>query len=365
MEAAEHHFLKGFTPAARERLLASLIRKDYPDGAFLFQQGDPADGVYLVLNGHVEIVRVAGSQEKILDLIQPHDYFGEVAVLDGLGRSTAARARGAASIAKIPGDVLLDVLATGPGSLTLDLLNHVLSHLRKATDMLVREAIHREKLSLVGGMANSLMHDLRTPVTNIRLSADLINTDPAAAKVPQWCDGIGLQCDRLVAMAEELMEFSRGESRLALTRTTASAFFDQFKALNEGFLNPPGVEIVFKAEPVEVELDVMRMQRVLQNLVSNGIDALHGKAGARLEIEARVEKSSFLLSVTDNGPGIPLEIQGGIFEPFVTHGKTKGIGLGMAIVQNIVTAHGGTITFDTSPERGTTFLVRLPQEITA
>ena len=342
-----------------------MVRKDYPDGAFLFQQGDPADGVYLVLDGHVEIVRIAGNQEKILDLIQPHDYFGEVAVLDGLGRSTAARARGTASIAKIPGDVLLDVLATGPGALTLDLLHHVLSHLRKATDMLVREVVHREKLSLVGGMAGALMHDLRTPVTNIRLSADLIHSNPAAVKVPHWCDGIRLQCDRLVGMAEELMEFSRGESRLATTRTTALAFLDQFKALNDGFLNPAEAEVIFKAEAVEVEIDVLRMLRVLQNLVSNGMDALQGRTGARLEIAARVERSSFLLSVADNGPGIPLEIRDRIFEPFVTLGKTKGIGLGMAIVQNIVTAHGGTITFETSPERGTTFLVRLPQSTAA
>ena len=174
MEASDHHFLEGFTPVARERLLASMIRQDYADRDYLFAQGDAADGVYLVLKGEVEIVRIAGTHEKILDLIPSGDYFGEVAVLDGLGRSTAARARGATSIAKIPGNVLLDVLATGPGALTLSLLQHVLTHLRKATDLVVREVVHKEKLSLVGEMASSLMHDLRNPLTGIRLSADLM-----------------------------------------------------------------------------------------------------------------------------------------------------------------------------------------------
>jgi len=158
------------------------------------------------------------------------------------------------------------------------------------------------------------------------------------------------------------MEFSRGESRLAVTPINVMAFLDQFKALNEEFLHPPGIEIVFKAEPVEIEIDVMRMQRVLQNLVTNAIEALQQTAKARIAIEAWVEDSTFRLSVEDNGPGIPEGIQSRIFEPFVTHGKSKGTGLGMAIVRNIVTAHGGTITFETAHDRGTTFLISLPQK---
>jgi signal transduction histidine kinase len=361
MEMPDHHFLQGFTPDARERLLAAMVRRDFVDGEYLFRQGDPADGVYLVLAGEVEIVRTAGAQEKVLDRIESNDYFGEVAVLDGLGRSTAARARGTTSVAKVPGEDLLVVLASGPGSLTLSLLKHVLTHLRKATDMVVSEVVHKEKLSLVGEMASSLMHDLRTPVSSIRLSADLINVAAANGKVPQWCDGIRLQCDRLVGMAAELMEFSKGESRLCLARTTITAFLDQFRNLNEGFLQPAGMDVIFKAEPGEMEIDVMRMQRVLQNLVTNAIEALDGTPKPRLEIRAWVKDAQFHLAVEDNGPGIPEAIQSRIFEPFVTHGKTKGIGLGMAIVRNIVTAHGGNIQFDTTPGRGTTFLVSLPQ----
>ncbi len=233
--------------------------------------------------------------------------------------------------------------------------------LLKATDLVVREVVHKEKLSLVGEMASSLMHDLRTPVSSIRLSADLINASAHNGKVPQWCDGIRLQCDRLVGMAAEVMEFSKGESRLALTRTTITAFLDQFQNLNEGFLDSDRLQIVFKAEPGEVDLDVMRMQRVLQNLVTNAIEALDGTPKPRLEIRAWVKDATLHLAVEDNGPGIPEAIQSRIFEPFVTHGKTKGIGLGMAIVRNIVTAHGGTITFHTAPG-GTTFLVTLPQK---
>jgi signal transduction histidine kinase len=338
-----------------------MIREDHPDGAYLFHEGDVADGVYLVLDGQVEIVRAAGTHEKILYSIPLGDYFGEVAVLDGLGRSTAARARGATSIAKIPGPALLEALAAGPDALTPGLLQHVLADLRRATDLVVREVVHKEKLSLVGEMANSLMHDLRSPVSKIRLGADLIDATYRDGKAPEWCDGIRLQCDRLVGMTAELMEFSKGESRLDLSRTNTTAFLEQFNTFNEGCLVPTGIEIRLNAEPAEIEIDAMRMHRVLQNLVTNAVEALHLTPQPRLEIRAWVKDSIFYLAVKDNGPGIPAAIQSRIFEPFVTQGKSRGIGLGMAIVHNIVTAHGGTINFETAPEQGASFLVSLPQ----
>jgi len=362
MEMTSHRFFANFHPEARQRLLGSMIPLDYPDGAYLFHQGDPADGVYLVLKGHVEIVRTAGTHAIILEAIAPDDYFGEVAVLDGLGRSAAARARGAASVAKVPGTVLLEILATAPGTLTLGLLQHVLSDLRRATDQVVSEVVHKEKLALVGEMAGSLMHDLRIPASSIRLSADLIEAVSPEGKVPQWCHGIRQQCDRLVGMTAELMEFSKGESKLALSRITTTAFLEQFKALNERGLIPSQVEVLFHAEPAEIEIDVMRMQRVLQNLVSNAVEVLEATTKPRIEIEAWLKGAAFHLTVKDNGPGIPAGIQSRIFEPFVTHGKSKGIGLGMAIVRSIVTAHGGTITFATDPAQGTTFLIKLPQK---
>ena len=69
-----------------------------------------------------------------------------------------------------------------------------------------------------------------------------------------------------------------------------------------------------------------------------------------------------LISAIDNGPGIPESIRATLFEPFVTHGKSDGTGLGMAIVKKIIDAHGGTITFDTEEGKGTSFNVHLPQE---
>jgi len=362
MDARSNRFLIDFTEAGRERLVGQLLHEDYASGAYLFQEGDAADGVCLVLHGEVEIVKHAGNSEQVLGYFSAGDFLGEVAVLDGQGRSTSARAKGDVSIAKIPRDQLLEALAAEPVSLTISLFQQVLSHLRKTNDLFVHEVVHKEKLSLVGEMASALMHDVRNPVSGIQLAADLIGMNHSDEETVLCCNRIRLQCDRLVGMATELLEFSRGESKLNISRTTIAAFLDQFKILNEEyFLSHANIAFTVEGEPVEVAIDSMRLLRVVQNLVTNAVEAIGAKPDSCVEIRGGINEEIFYLTVSDNGPGIPEAVQSRIFEPFVTYGKSGGTGLGMAIVSNVVKAHGGAITFETRVGEGTAFLIQLPK----
>ncbi len=363
MDARENRFLEGFTPEGRERLMSQMVSVELPAGAYLFHEGDPADGVCLVLDGEVEIVKTASNREKVLGCFHAGDFLGEVAVLDGFGRSTDARARTAAVIATIPATPLLEVLDAEPVSLTLGLFQNVLTHLRNTNDLFVQEVVRKEKLSLVGEMASSLMHDLRNPISGIHLAADLITMNHTDDETVHCCDKIRLQCDRLVAMASELLEFSRGETRLDLNRTDTNAFLQRFVTLNEDYFKRTGLGFNIKAEPAPIEIDSMRLLRLVQNLVSNAVDALASKPGGCIDVKAWVRDSIFYLTVKDNGPGIPEAIRDRIFEPFVTHGKKNGTGLGMAIARNVVSAHRGTLTFTTELGKGTEFLVQIPQSV--
>ncbi len=94
--------------------------------------------------------------------------------------------------------------------------------------------------------------------------------------------------------------------------------------------------------------------------MTNAVEALQGRADGCIRLVAWVEDGFFSLSVSDNGPGIPDSIRNRVFEPFVTHGKKGGIGLGMAIVQNVVMAHKGKVKLETGPS-GTSFLIQIPQ----
>src|SRR5476651_1581725 len=117
MDVRANRFLEGFSPGGRERLIGHLVYQELGAGEYLFREGDPAEGVCLVLEGQVEIVKTIGAREQILATFGPGDFLGEVAVLDGHGRSTDARTRGPASVAWIPTTDLLQVLISEPVTL--------------------------------------------------------------------------------------------------------------------------------------------------------------------------------------------------------------------------------------------------------
>jgi signal transduction histidine kinase len=362
MDVRENRFLEGFSPAGRDRLVGYLTYQDLGAGEYLFREDDPADGVCLVLEGEVEILRTAGDGEHILTSIGAGDFLGEVAVLDGHGRSTDARAREATGVAWIPRNALLEVLVTEPVTLTLHLFQNVLAVLRQTNDLYIEEAVRKKKLSLIGEMAGSLMHDLRNPVTAIQLAADLVKMDHSDEETVRCCETIRLQCDRVMAMAEELLEFSRGEARLHLESTDTTVLVQRFLAFNDDSSRPPGLKFTILAEPAEIEIDSMRLLRVLQNLVANAVDAVNSRPDGRLDVRVWVRDGILHLTVRDNGSGIPAQIRDRLFEPFVTHGKTGGTGLGLAIVLNVVAAHRGKISVETEGGQGTEFLIRIPQD---
>jgi nitrogen fixation/metabolism regulation signal transduction histidine kinase len=111
-----------------------------------------------------------------------------------------------------------------------------------------------------------------------------------------------------------------------------------------------------------IEADRGRVRQILNNLLTNAIEALESRPDARVEIATRLEGhgSSFaLVSVCDNGPGFKSELLDRIFDPYVTS-KPKGTGLGLAIVKKIVEEHGGRLEADNLPEGGARIRVALP-----
>ena len=188
MDAHSNKFWVGFSPEGKERLLACLVLESYLDDEGLFQQGDPADGVYLVLSGSVEILVRIGNHEQIVGQFVEGEFLGEVAVLDGGGRSASARAHGPVTVGKIPKEILMGVLLQESSAVTLNVFQQLLAYLRHTNRLFVGEMLHKEKLSVVGEMARSLMHDLRNPLTGIRLSADLMAIkDPENAETIRCC----------------------------------------------------------------------------------------------------------------------------------------------------------------------------------
>jgi signal transduction histidine kinase len=117
------------------------------------------------------------------------------------------------------------------------------------------------------------------------------------------------------------------------------------------------VELELVPCDAQVRVDPNKLLRVLQNLVTNGAEAMPD--GGTVRVICSCDGDSVEIRVSDEGPGIPEEIRESFFEPFVTHGKRSGTGLGTAIAKTLVEAHGGSIEL-TADSLGATFLITIP-----
>jgi signal transduction histidine kinase len=161
-------------------------------------------------------------------------------------------------------------------------------------------------------------------------------------------------------MQREVLEFARGERSIFVRKVFLRKFFADIARQ---------IELEIAKRPIELQIDVDsklvarfdegRMARAIHNLARNAIEAM-ADSGGKLSIEARQENSDLVIIVRDTGPGIPAEIEGRLFQSFVTMGKKDGTGLGLAIVRKIAEEHGGSVTVSSSPS-GAAFTLRLPQ----
>jgi signal transduction histidine kinase len=224
----------------------------------------------------------------------------------------------------------------------------------------MEEVVRKEKLQAVGEMASSIIHDFKNPMTSIRLAADVLSDRQPDETTSQFCQIIQRQVTRMVAMAQEVLDYCRGEARLNREKTTVRDLFKEIEVLNEDYLRANNIRISFQPVGVPLEVDRNRIIRALQNLLSNAVEAL-SPGGGKIEFSAgQPGPSEVEIRVADNGPGVPEEIRDTLFDPFVTAGKRQGTGLGLAIAKAVIEAHGGVISCRTSPGAGTTFIIRLP-----
>ena len=113
------------------------------------------------------------------------------------------------------------------------------------------------------------------------------------------------------------------------------------------------------ASEVAVRVDPNKLKRAIFNLARNAKEAFEDTAG-HVWLHASVEDGQLTLTTRDDGPGIPPEMEGRLFESFATHGKDYGTGLGLAIVKRVVDAHEGAIDVQSAPDKGTTITITIP-----
>jgi len=225
---------------------------------------------------------------------------------------------------------------------------------------LVEDRVRAERTLAIGQMARAIVHDLRSPLASIRGLAELLHErapdqDPSRPHLAT----IMAEVDRLTGLTGDLLQFSSQAPPLQRSSTRLADLVRQTLKPLEARLQRRGISLSLGLdEEARASVDAPRLLRVLHNLIANSLDAMSD--GGLLDIRCQRSNGSCLVSVRDTGCGMPEEVRRRVFEPFVTHGKPHGTGLGMAIVQKIVEEHGGRIEVDSAPGRGTTIVLGFP-----
>ena len=345
-------------------LAAKAQPRAFNEGDCLFREGDAGDGLYILLEGRVDITARSGpGREHILSQMEPGDYFGEMSVFDGGTRSASAFARTAVSTVFLPSEEVLDLLGRAP-RLAVSLVRDASLRMRDFNRRFLRESLRAERLAMLERLARTIVHDFRNPLNVIGIAADMSAEPNAGTETRKSSrDRIRTQVEVLNRMMQELMDFTRGvDQNVVLPRIPYTDFLRGvlLELSAESSRRGIHVEVRSPVPSVEVRIDPPRMSRVFTNLTQNAFDALSGHPSGCLGIEVTVEGEKVVTTIRDNGPGIPEEHLPMLFEPFFTAGKAHGTGLGLAICERIVREHGGTIGVESTLGQGAVFRFALP-----
>jgi signal transduction histidine kinase len=220
------------------------------------------------------------------------------------------------------------------------------------------ELIRRERISTIGQLSSSIVHDLRNPLASIYGGAEMMMDGDLSPDQLQRLAGNIYRSSRVInEMLQELVDVSRGR-----IHPPETCHLSEIVGAAVEVLSPVAAEHrvsirVAVDDSLELPLERARMERVFLNLISNAIEAM--PSGGNISISAGLHGDRILVEVHDNGPGIPEAVRARLFQPFVTSGK-NGLGLGLALSRQTLLDHGGDLRVEDNPGCGARFLLILP-----
>ncbi len=228
------------------------------------------------------------------------------------------------------------------------------------------ELLHVSRLSAMGQMAAMVAHELNQPLTAITNYTEAARAlldrggDLPLPRIINAMDRVGEQAIRAGQIIQRLRGFvSRGDSERRIE--PISPLIKETTELALVGMTQKGVSIKFEDDPADVSIlaDKIQIQQVLLNLLRNAAEAVVDTECPDIVLRTEVSDTAVQISVIDNGPGLPEEVQAKLFQPFVSTKKT-GMGIGLSICHSIITAHNGRLWTEANPDGGTIFYLALP-----
>ncbi len=235
-------------------------------------------------------------------------------------------------------------------------------------------AAHAGRAGMMTALSGSIGHELSQPLGSIRLNADaadrlIASNRGTPEELRDILRDIGREDDRATQIIGRLRAMMKKTSDIDKRPLDVFGVVRESLAIvaHDASARRVQIDCRLPSDPCLVLGDQVLLQQVVINLVLNACDAmadLDASAERRILIEAAVGTAVVEISVRDSGPGVAVQLNGRLFEPFVTT-KPNGLGLGLSIVSSIVAAHGGTVGSHNAAEGGAIFWLTLPQTKTA
>jgi signal transduction histidine kinase len=233
--------------------------------------------------------------------------------------------------------------------------NAMCDSIQRARDELIRQ----ERISTIGRLSGSIVHDLRNPLAAIYGGAEiLVDSDLPPAQAKRLAASIYRASRRIQELLQDLVNISRGK--------TGSVEFCKLSEILGAARDT--VASVAEAQNVRLSLDVpvdlavhverARVERLFINLMNNALEAMPD--GGELSVRAAGEKTGAVITVDDTGSGLSNNVKAKLFQPFVSEGKKNGLGLGLALSRQTALEHGGDLWTEEKDRPGARFCVRLP-----
>lgn len=201
-------------------------------------------------------------------------------------------------------------------------------------------------------------HEIRNPVTLINSFLQLLESHHPELKEDKYWGKIMENMDFLKTLLNEFSSFNNS-CKLHFQELDLSELLENLISSFVPTLKSHNISLVSTIEPnlPIIQADKTKMSQLILNLLRNSSEAI--KTNGTIHCSLSSQKNHLVLSVKDNGSGIPVLYQEDLFEPFITH-KQEGTGLGLPICKRIAEAHNGSISFQSIPDKGTEFTVLLP-----
>jgi signal transduction histidine kinase len=355
--------------------------QSYKAGTDILLEGETGTTLYILGQGYAEILVQANNQEILIDTVGPNSYFGEMAFLGETTRTATIRAKTQCHTLTLDEKDFMPIARANP-NLLRTLLRQIIGHLRRNDEAVIKELNAKnadleqayddlaEQEKLRTQFIATLSHEIRTPLTSVRGFLGLISQGALEGdSLRVAIESITRNVERMVGLTNDLllmyemhpssMEFSF----VNLADILIEALNDVRSALNG---NITGVKLDIAPDLPQLYADPRALTLAVRALTENAFKFNPNQSPISIQA-ATNDKNEITIAVQDDGVGIPVADQSRIFEPFVRLEKEggthlfPGLGVGLTIARFVVERHNGRIEVASTPGKGSTFTIHLPQ----